>query len=163
MIYLIVPLNKKIFLILAYVSQIAVLLLQTNFMLFLFYFEFLGWLVGCGIKAYYLHKGPRPEDSPLFLKDPSTYLREFRRKARKTLNGQIDKRDLGFNPAPQLPLLREGATGGVFNFWVVLLLVEKKNIFAIKGMMRPHFLLKIIGMKLNHQFYLTLFLYLFEF
>ena len=35
-----------------------------------------------------------------FLRDSRTYLREFRRKPRKTLSSQVDKRDRGLNLAP---------------------------------------------------------------
>ena len=36
----------------------------------------------------------------VFLRDPSPYIREFRRKTRKTPNGKVDKRDRGLNLAP---------------------------------------------------------------
>ena len=42
----------------------------------------------------------------LFLRDPTPYLPEFRRKLRKTPNGWIDKRDRELNPAPS-----------VYQFW----------------------------------------------
>ena len=35
----------------------------------------------------------------VFLRDPSPYLHEFRRKPQKTLNGCVDKRDRGMNLA----------------------------------------------------------------
>ena len=35
-------------------------------------------------------------DCPLW--DPSPYLRDFRRKSRKTPKGEMDKRDKGMNP-----------------------------------------------------------------
>ena len=36
----------------------------------------------------------------IFLKDPSPYLYEFRKKSRKTPKGWVDKRDRGMNLAP---------------------------------------------------------------
>ena len=64
-----------------------------------------GWLVGwllvlrpifsLGTQAYrwsVLHR--------VFLKDPSPYLRKFRRKSLKTPNGQFDKSDHGLNLVP---------------------------------------------------------------
>ena len=44
----------------------------------------------------------------VFLRYPSPYLREFRRKPRKTPNGWVDKRDRGLNLAPP-----------VFQFWAL--------------------------------------------
>ena len=49
----------------------------------------------------------------VFLRDPSPYLREFRRKPRKTPNGQVDKRDRGMNLAPPIYQILSEATGGV--------------------------------------------------
>ena len=50
-----------------------------------------GWLVGCRLKADCPLMGPGPvEGVPsvgVFQRDPSPYLREFRRKPRKTPNG----------------------------------------------------------------------------
>ena len=60
-----------------------------------------GFVVVVGFKARLSHQGPRPiggvPSLGVFLKDPSPYLREFRRKPRKTPNGQVDKLDRGFN------------------------------------------------------------------
>ena len=36
------------------------------------------------------------------LRDPNPFLREFRRKSRKTPNDYVDKRDLESNPAPSV-------------------------------------------------------------
>ena len=48
-------------------------------------------LVGCRVKANFPLVGPEPIEEVsfvgVFLRDPSPYLREFRRKPRKTLNG----------------------------------------------------------------------------
>ena len=59
------------------------------------------------------HYGPRPiggvPSVGVFLRHPSLYLREFRRKPRKTPNGLVDKRDQGLNLAPP-----------VFQFWGAL-------------------------------------------
>ena len=54
--------------------------------------KFQGWLVvDCWDKANCPHVGPGPMGDMLsvgaFLRDPSPYLREFRRKPRKTPNG----------------------------------------------------------------------------
>ena len=50
-----------------------------------------GWLVGCWDKANCPHVGAEPMGGmpsvEVFLKDPSPYLREFRRKPRQTQNG----------------------------------------------------------------------------
>ena len=50
-----------------------------------------GWFVGCRFRANCLFVGPEPiEGVPsmgVFQRVPSPYLREFRRKPRKTLNG----------------------------------------------------------------------------
>ena len=47
--------------------------------------------VGCRIKDNRLHVGPGPTEGvpsmAVFLRDPSTYLRKFRRKPQKTPNG----------------------------------------------------------------------------
>ena len=48
----------------------------------------------------------------VFLRDPSPYLREFRRKPRKIPNGQVDKRDRGMNLAPPVYQFLSTATGG---------------------------------------------------
>ena len=41
----------------------------------------------------------------IVLRDPNSYLREFRRKRRKTPNGSVNKRDRELNPAsPVLPV-----------------------------------------------------------
>ena len=59
-------------------------------------------VVVVGIKADCL--GPNPiggmPSVRFFLRDPSPYLPEFRRKPRKTPNGYVDKRDRGLNLAP---------------------------------------------------------------
>ena len=44
----------------------------------------------------------------VFLREPSPYFRELRRKPRKTLNAYVDKRDRGLNLAPS-----------VFHFWTL--------------------------------------------
>ena len=48
--------------------------------------------------------GPVPKlgvpSTGFFLRDPSKYLREFRRKRRKIPNGQVDKRARGLNLSP---------------------------------------------------------------
>ena len=42
----------------------------------------------------------------VFLRDPSPYLREFRRKPRKTPNGLVNKRNRGIEPGTsRLPIL----------------------------------------------------------
>ena len=50
-----------------------------------------GWLVGCRVYGRMSHEGPKPmgwmPSVEVFLRDPSPYLREFRRKPRKTPNG----------------------------------------------------------------------------
>ena len=58
--------------------------------------------MGCGIQANCLHVGPlSAKKCPLwkgggiFLKDPSSYLREFQRKPWKTPNSLVDKRHQG--------------------------------------------------------------------
>ena len=51
----------------------------------------------------------------VFLRDPSPYLREFRRKPRKTPNGYVDKRDQGLNLAPPVYQFLSAATGGVMD------------------------------------------------
>ena len=51
----------------------------------------------------------------VFLRYPSPYLREFRRKIRKTQNGSVDKRDRGLNlalPVYQFRAQNRTATGG---------------------------------------------------
>ena len=51
----------------------------------------------------------------VFLRDPNPYLHEFRRKPRKTPNGQVDKRDWELNSVPPVYQLRaqnHSATGG---------------------------------------------------
>ena len=54
------------------------------------------WLVGCGIKAYFLYQRPGPEGGvPSTFRDPSLYLREFQRKPRKTPKVYVDKLDWG--------------------------------------------------------------------
>ena len=67
---------------------------------------------GVGLKADCLNIRPRPVGGlpsvGVFLRDPSPYLREFRRKPRKSPNGLIDKRDRGLNLAPP-----------VFQFWAL--------------------------------------------
>ena len=59
---------------------------------------------GVGVKADCLKKGPRPigvmPSVGVFQRDSSPYLREFRRKPRKTPNGLVDMRDRGMDPAP---------------------------------------------------------------
>ena len=61
-------------------------------------------LVGCRIKANCPFVGPKPvrgmPSMGVFIRDPSPYLPEFRRKPQKTSNGLVDKRDRGLNPAP---------------------------------------------------------------
>ena len=51
----------------------------------------LGWLLVVGFEANRPHVGPGPiggvPSMDVFLKDPSTYLREFWRKPRKIPNG----------------------------------------------------------------------------
>ena len=56
-----------------------------------------GWLVGCRLKSIFPLMGPgtigcRP-CMGAFLRDPSPYLREFKKKTRKTVNGKVYKRD----------------------------------------------------------------------
>ena len=51
----------------------------------------------------------------IFLRDLSSYLREFQRKPRKNSNGEVDKRDRGLNPALSVYQLwgqNLSATGG---------------------------------------------------
>ena len=51
----------------------------------------------------------------VFLRDSSTYLREFRRKPMNAPNGWVDKRDRGLNLEPAVYQFREqnlSATGG---------------------------------------------------
>ena len=64
----------------------------------------LKWLVDCRVEVNCPLMGPGPASGGpsvgVFLKDPSPYLREFRRKTRKTLNGEVDKRDRGLNLTP---------------------------------------------------------------
>ena len=54
----------------------------------------MGWVgLGCKVKGDYPHVGPGPAagggvpSSGIFLRDPSPYFHEFRRKPRKTPNG----------------------------------------------------------------------------
>ena len=52
------------------------------------------------------------------LRDPNPFLREFRRKSRKTPNDYVDKRDLESNPAPPIYQFwkhNHSATGGAKN------------------------------------------------
>ena len=60
--------------------------------------------VGCRVYGRLSQEGPRPMGGMpslrVFLRDPSPYLREFRRKSRKTPNGLVDKPiDQGLNLA----------------------------------------------------------------
>ena len=63
----------------------------------------MGWLV-VGFKAKCPLVGPGPiggmPSVGVFLRDPSKFLREFRRKPRKTPNGKVDKRYQDLNVAP---------------------------------------------------------------
>ena len=56
--------------------------------------DFEGWVV-VGVKADCLRDGPRPicgvPSVGVFLRDPSPYLSEFRRKPRKSPNGDFDR------------------------------------------------------------------------
>ena len=64
----------------------------------------LGWMDGCRYESNCPLVGPRPvggePSAGVFLRDPSPYLREFRRKPRKTPNDWVDKRDRELNPTP---------------------------------------------------------------
>ena len=73
---------------------------------------------GCRVKANCSLVGPgHIEEVPsvgIFLRDPSTYLRKFRRKPQKTRNGEVDKPDRGLNlalPFYQLWAQNRSATG----------------------------------------------------
>ena len=66
---------------------------------------FKSWIgLNWGIKANYPHVMPGPigrvPSVRVFLRDPNPYLCEFRWKPKKTLNGLVDVRDKGLNPAP---------------------------------------------------------------
>ena len=65
-------------------------------------------MVGWRIKFYCPSKRPGPEGgvSP-FLRDPSPYLSEFRRKPRKSPNGLVDKRNKESNAAPLVYQFKE--------------------------------------------------------
>ena len=79
-----------------------------------------GVLDGVGVKADCLNIGPRPigglPSVGVFLRDPSPYLRKFRRKPWKTFNGYVNKRDWLLNlalPIYQFRAQKCPATGGV--------------------------------------------------
>ena len=74
------------------------------------------WLLVVGVKADCLTRdlSQKVECLPwgAFLRDPNPYLRKFRRKPRKTPNGQVDQHDLGMNLAPPVYQLLSAATAG---------------------------------------------------
>ena len=60
-------------------------------------------MVGCRVSGRLPHWLPKPMGGMpslgVFLRDPSRYLREFRRKPRKTPNDKVDNRYRGLNLA----------------------------------------------------------------
>ena len=89
-------------------------------------------MVGCRLKANCRLVGPRPIGGLLsvgvFLRDPNPYLREFRRKPRKTPDSQVDKRDRGLNPwhlsSSHFEKRYHTATSGTFFNGIILCNIE---------------------------------------
>ena len=92
---------------------------QCDSLLFVMELGAVGWFVGCRVKANYplVRLGPvrGVHSLVVFLRDPSPYLHEFRRKTRKTPNGLVDKRYRELN-------LELGVKNSQFrqSFWTIL-------------------------------------------
>ena len=82
----------------------------------------------CRVYGRLSHEGRRPMGGMpsvrVFLRDPSPYLCEFRRKSRKIPNGKVDKRDRESNPVPhgyQFWVQNRYATDGTASSWALQL------------------------------------------